>query len=403
MLQRLAPVGAFVRRHFRVICEVGAVLACLGILSAMLERYIGAQGFMTPGGQPVFGDFLAFWTAGKFALAGNAAQVHDPAIVHAFQAQEIPGLKVVSTWNSPPPFLLLTMLLGLMSYPDAAFCFIGMSFAIYLIGARILLPDWRSLIFAVTVPAAFYEFGSFQTGLLIGGLTAIILYWQDKRPLVAGALIAILAIKPHMALLWPLYLIVTGRWRMFFAAAVATAAFVIAAGLVFGIESYERFLANLGYTQNLIANKRVAIATFGSLFGNLIAIGADKTVAAAAQAVNTLAALALAAVVWRRGESTAVKGAAFCAATMLSSPYLFFYDATLLAVGAALMGAPRNKVEGLACIGAWAAGLSVTVGFIQPLPVVPLCSWLLLIAAARRGALSFAKTEAPPAAPAPHM
>jgi len=73
-----------------------------------------------------------------------------------------------------------------------------------------------------------------------------------------------------------------------------------------------------------------------------------------------------------------------CAATLLMSPYLFFYDFTLLGVGAALMGAPRDRFELVALVLAWGAGLSLVVGYFVPLPVCPLAAWAVLIAAFRR-------------------
>ena len=399
MFQKLI---AFCWRFRRPFCEAVAIAAACFVAYAMLTKLEGARGLMTKEGQPMFGDFLAFWSAGTLALQGKVAMVHDPVFIHHFQTQLIPGLPVVSTYNSPPTFTLLAQLLGLMPYPVAAIVFLVMSWIVYFIAARKLLPDWRSMLFAATCPAAVYEIGSIQTGLLIAGVTGLALAWQDRRPLVAGSMIALLAIKPHLAILWPVYLLVTGRWRMFIAAAISTGAFIAAAALTFGIDSYTRFLTNLDYTQKLISEKHVSVATFGSLYGNLIAANVPHPIPMIAQGISAACAVLVALVVWRKGD-VASQAAAFCAATMLASPYLFFYDSTLLALGAAFLGAPRNKLEFLAFAASWAAGLSVAIGFIFPLPVVPLCSWLLLIAAARRGAFSWLRIGAPRLAPAPQM
>src|SRR5690606_18937305 len=93
-----------------------------------------------------------------------------------------------------------------------------------------------------------------------------------------------------------------------------------------------------------------------------------------------------------------IAGAALCAATLLISPYLFFYDFTLLAVGAALLGAPRNRFELLALILAWGAGLSLPLNYLAALPLAPVAAWLILLASARRAlgaAYPTRKTPAP--------
>jgi hypothetical protein len=97
------------------------------------------------------------------------------------------------------------------------------------------------------------------------------------------------------------------------------------------------------------------------------------------------------------GEALAAQGAALCAATLLMSPYLFFYDFTLLAVGAALLGAPRDRFELVAAVLAWSAGLSIALGYLAPLPLCPLAAWAVLTAAFRRRG-----SAAPRSAPAQH-
>ena len=115
-------------------------------------------------------------------------------------------------------------------------------------------------------------------------------------------------------------------------------------------------------------------------------------------ALSAVAALGVAALVFRRGDR-ALAGAALCAATLLMSPYLFFYDFTLLAVGAALLGAPRDRFELIALVAAWGAGLSLTIGYYAPVPLCPLAAWLMLLAAARRARAGACPTRRTPNLP----
>jgi hypothetical protein len=210
------------------------------------------------------------------------------------------------------------------------------------------------------------------------------LYWLDKRPRLSGAFIGLLAIKPHLAILWPVLLLLSGRWRAFAAACASTVVFVLLAGSVFGFESYARFFDNLGASQELINADRIGTPAFASLYASVLNLGAPMTAAAVAHAVSAVAALGASALIFRRGDLS-LSGAALCAATLLISPYLFFYDFTLLAVGAALFGAPRNRFELIALIAAWGAGLSLALNYALPLPYGAASAWLVLIAAFRRG------------------
>ncbi|GAM96768.1 hypothetical protein U91I_00388 [alpha proteobacterium U9-1i] len=363
--------------------EIGAIVIALALLGVMAWLGLQARDWLLPNGQPVFGDFIAFWGAGRAALNGAVAQVHDPYLLQTFQRETVPGLPVLAGWNSPPPFLLIATGLGALPYPVAALLWLVLGAAVYLFAARKLLPDKRALLFAITLPAAVYHLGSVQTGLIIAGASGLALYWLDRRPLAAGAIVAVLAIKPHMAVLWPIYLAFTGRWRAFGAAALSTGAFIALASIAFGFDSYTRFLENLPATQNLISGQRVATPAYASLYGNLVGLGLTQPIALALHAFSALGALLAALLVFRRGDASA-QGAALCGATLLVLPYAFFYDFTLLAVGAAMLGAPRNKFETLALVLAWGAGLSLVLGYALQLPLGATAAWLVLLSAVGR-------------------
>lgn len=364
-------------------CEIAAIGIALALLAAMASQLVGIRGLVLANGQPLFGDFIAYWSAGRAALEGHADAVHDWDTARAYHQLAAPGVAVVAPWHPPPTFLLIATALAVLPYPVAALVFLAGSGTVYLFAADKLLPDRRALIFVVTLPAALFHLGTVQSGLLIAGVSGLALYWLDRRPAVSGSLVALLAVKPHLAVIWPLMLALTGRWRAFAAATFGVIVFAGLAGFAFGFDSYVRFLENLPTAQDLVVSQRVSTPAYASLYGNLIDLGAPRTAALVAHAVS--AALALGACVWmfRRGELP-TQGAALCAATLLVSPYLFFYDFTLLAVGAALLGVPRDRVELTAIIAAWCAGLSLPLGYLAPLPLGALAAWLILLAAARR-------------------
>lgn len=379
----------------RLVLEIGAVIVAAIMLSIMFTRLQDARGYMLASGQPMFGDFIAFWCAGDMANHGQALMVHDNPLTRECQHRVNPDIRVFAPYNSPPTFLLFESLLARLPYGPAALTFLAISFAIFLFAAYKLLPDKRALLFAITLPAAIYHPGSIQTGLYIAGVTGLALYWLDKRPRLSGAMVALLAIKPHMAILWPIFLALSGRWKAFGAAAIAVTIFVVTAGLVWGWQTYPNFIHNLDRSAKLIADGLVAKQTYGSLFGNLLGLKVPKAIALGAHIVSAVSAFAMACWIFRKGDWR-LGGAALCAATMLMSPYLFFYDSTLLALGAALLAPPRNKLEFVTLLFGWGAALSVAVGIYITLPIVPTAAWLILICALRRlGSTASAPALAP--------
>jgi hypothetical protein len=379
--------------------EICAVLIAAAIIALLLMRLSGAHALVLADGQPVFGDFIGFWSAGRAALDGHADQVHDRTLIFAYHQLAAPGVQFVAWWNAPPTFLLVMAPLALLPFPLAAIAFLLASGALYVVAARKLLPDTRSLIFAATLPSAVFHLGTAQTGLLIAGISGLALHWLDRRPLAAGALVSALAIKPHLALLWPILLALTGRWRAFAAATIGTAGFAGLAAFVFGADSFVRFFDNLSASQAAVTEQLITTPAYASLYGNLIDAGVPNPVASATHIVSAAVALGLSAWIFTRRGDVRASGAALCAATLLISPYLFFYDFTLLAAGAALLGAPRDRFELVAIAAAWSAGLSLAIGYYAPVPLCPLAAWLILLASARRalgGAYPTQRTPAPP-------
>ncbi len=199
----------------RKVFEISAVVIAIGLLLVFAQRTLGVHGYRLASGQPLFGDFIAFWSAGKAALEGHVAQLHDRVFLAHIQQTTIPGMHVMAPWNSPPPFLFLVIPFALLPYGVAAVLWLILTGAIYLLAASKILPDKRALIFAVTLPAALYHVGTEQVGLLIAGLNGLALYWLDKRPRAAGAMVGLLMIKPHLALLWPFFLALSAALERF--------------------------------------------------------------------------------------------------------------------------------------------------------------------------------------------
>ena len=367
----------------RSTAEALAIACTVVLLVVMASRTYGVINNLLPDGHPLYGDFIAFWSAARATLDGHVAEIHDRVFLTKYQVAAVPNMHVMAPYNSPPILLLLITPLGFLSYPAAAIVFLLLTGALYLWMARKLLPDNRAMIFACTLPAAVYHIGTVQELLLIAGLNGLALFWLDKRPRLSGAIVGLLAIKPHLAILWPIFLALSGRWKNFAAATVSLALLFVTAGLIFGWPSYLRFVQNLGPSADLIFGVHVAKQTYASLFGNLRALGLSIPAAGVIHGASALLGLIASAWVFRKGDWQA-QCAAFCAATLLMSPYLYFYDFALLGVGAACLGAPRNRLEFIAQALAWVSAYTVALGPLAGFPLCPIAAWAVLGVSLRR-------------------
>ena len=81
-----------------------------------------------------------------------------------------------------------------------------------------------------------------HNGFLTAALLGAALIQLDRRPLLAGLLIGLLAYKPQFGLLIPLVLAASGRWRAFFAAAATVIVLALLVTLAFGVDVWTAFL-----------------------------------------------------------------------------------------------------------------------------------------------------------------
>src|SRR5207248_4734657 len=80
-----------------------------------------------------------------------------------------------------------------------------------------------------------------QCGFLTASLLGGALYFIERRPLVAGALIGCLTYKPHFGILIPFALAAAKQWRVMASAALTTLALVTMSIAAFGSEPWLEF------------------------------------------------------------------------------------------------------------------------------------------------------------------
>lgn len=230
----------------------GPRIVLYGGLICAINALILVFGILFTGQTPHRVDFIAFQAAGRLALAGEAAAAYDWDRLREVQAailgvapDSMPGYL---GWLNPPHFFFAVAPFAPLSYAWAwaawsLACVLVLGFAV-----RAVSPGAAALVAAFCTPSVLISLGVGQNGALVAALIAWTLLLLDRRPVLAGIALGLLTIKPQFGLIFPLLLALTGRWRVFSAAATTVLALVALSWAAFGAESWQAFLPTVSGT-----------------------------------------------------------------------------------------------------------------------------------------------------------
>jgi hypothetical protein len=343
-------------------------------------------------GRPLGTDFSNVYAAGTYVLDGEATAPFDPRKQYAREQAIFGGKTEFFGWHYPPFFLGLAAALALMPYALSLAVWQGVTLILYLLAIRAILlippplageggsarsaetgggtsvrddftpPDalrappspfrggiekmW--LLLALAFPAVIVNLGQGHNGFLTAAIFAAALTQLDRRPLLAGVLIGLLAYKPQFGLLIPLVLAVSGRWRVFAAAAATVALLALAVTFAFGLDVWSAFLASTKFTRSVALEQgQTGWYKIQSVFSWVRMWGGGLELAYAAQTATTVLVAASLAWIWRGKAAFPLKAAALLIGTLLATPYSLDYDLMLVAPAIAYL-AREGMVRGFA-------------------------------------------------------
>jgi hypothetical protein len=275
-------------------------------------------------------DFLNFWMYGRAAALPDPGQWYDAGAYQrelaALIAPGYPG----QNWSYPPTIMLIAAPFGQLGYLQALLTWTLTSLAIFLPVAARHIADRRALFALLLSPAAVFCLMSGQSSFLTAAILIGIFACLDRRPLLAGALIGLLTLKPQLGLLFPIVLIASGRWRAFASASVTALALAALTAALYGTQVWIDFITQGLPTQNLVLADLEGIAApfYPTIFMNLHGIGLPYAAAMTVQAGFAIAAVA--AVAWaflhRVEADPRLLFALFTACSVAAVPYLLVYD-----------------------------------------------------------------------------
>jgi len=297
-------------------------------------------------------DFSVFWGASHIALHEHPLHAYDidkiMVVINQFGTLEA-GSERILPWLYPPTFLLVVLPLSLLPLWPSYLLFMLATGGLYVKATTRLLGDkvdahqhaWMSV---VSSPAVFVTVLMGQNSMLTAGLAATAVAWLDKRPVLAGVAIGLLAIKPQLALLFPVVLLVTRAWKTMASAAVTAVLFGAVSIAVCGWDTVPAFFQSAHWAEtNLVEHGGTAWYVMPTFLAAARAAGIGIKLAYAIQVSVAVLAMLATAAVWRRTSDTGLRVAALATATLLISPYVRAYELTWLVV--AIAGYIRHGIR----------------------------------------------------------
>jgi hypothetical protein len=347
-------------------------------------------------------DFVNLWGGGHFLHEEGAARIYDVDAYRDFIAALF-GVVKPHNYSYPPVTFPIAELMSFLPY--------GVALAVWLLGtgaafvwaARSWWPrQWHSPWLALLTPAATMNVWAGHYGFLLGAL--FLMGWKalgERRDIQSGGWFGLMLVKPHLALLVPLVLLLRRRWIVILAGAATVALLIAATSLAYGLIPWSDWLIRGGSKQASLLDAGGSFYGYmsTSLATAILRFSDDVPMALGAQAV--LATAAIVGLVVATNRRTAIPDLAMltATATFLALPYAFNYDLTVVMIAALRLWADPDAGRvhrGAAILGFLAPQIGM---FVAPLglPLTP-----LMLAALFAGQLDLAlrRSRADLAAPA---
>ena len=287
-----------------------------------------SDGLLDASGHLIGLDFMVFWSVGVLTEQGHLLDLFDAASLHALQenlfGQELPVKPRI--WTHPPPMLFIALPFAQLPYLWALIAWSVLFLGSYLMATRKLA--------LLAAPATFMNLYIGQTGFLIGTFYFGALRTLRARPVLAGVLFGLVAVKPHLGLLIPVALLSLRAWRTMASATLTVAMMVVLSGIVFGWEPWRLWLVEVFPHQTSVLNLGAGRNINFSAWQGAYNLGLPRWGMWATQGLAAL--IAIIATWWafsrlRRGLIAEWRAfSILLLGTSMATPYIFNYDWTLL-------------------------------------------------------------------------
>lgn len=273
-------------------------------------------------------DFLCYYIGGTIVREGHFSDLYRPAAQMQVQELVAPSVKEPRPYVRPPWFALFIAPLTFLPLVNAYIVWAGTMFAILIatwVWAFMRFGEFALVLAALFLPTNLGTFAAQDCAVMLAVICIFFVCEQRGNFFLSGTTLGIGLIKPHLLLLFPLWMIVQKRWRMLAGFTLAAAALLAIATLILGASGFFAYLhlllqgqTELGYSHS--PDRMLNIYSVPVNFG--IGSGALNAV---------LAAIVVGLAVFRLWSASAWQAVCVVSAgSLLISPHVFEYDGGML-------------------------------------------------------------------------
>lgn len=282
-------------------------------------------------------DFITFYAAAELAQAGKAVDAYDLEKMYAAE-KAVWAKSEKYAWFYPPTFHALIKPLVLLEYKPAFATFMLLTLLFYVLAAKRLAPEYNIWFPLLAFPAVLVNLIYGQNAFLTAGLGILAVAFLEKRPWLAGICVGLLAIKPQMAVLFPLVLICGRHGQAFVSAAITATLVCVLSTWLIGYESWPAFLHSLIEARQFLESGQLRWSQMISVFSAAKLVGASTELAYIAHITYATALTLLCAYVWLSSQDMALRASSLVLASLHFSPYMYDYELVWMAIPLILLG-----------------------------------------------------------------
>jgi len=278
-------------------------------------------------------DFTFYYAAARIGLAHGWPFIYDLGMLQNELDAMGSGIKIaaLARFLSPPPLAWAATLLAPLPLSAAYLIWSALLLAALALTWQLAAPGRfpvRLLHLAAAIGwlPVIYCLQLGQPGLFVAlGVAASCAALRTNRPVWAGAALAALALKPQLAFLVPVALLVAGRYRAFWSSAAVLGVLAVASAVALGPGGIHSYFDRLSFAATVPVNSGL---TLEAVFGNV-------TVTRVAQALVAVWALALVYRL-RQREAEWIFAPALIGG-LLATPYVHLDDLLMIGLAAWLL------------------------------------------------------------------
>jgi hypothetical protein len=310
-----------------------AALSALAVVElALAVRSLGTWGYTIH--RLGYSDFGQYYLWSRIGLHAGWNHLYDLSVQRQ-EWQALGGLASIMWWPiiEPPWIAWLVAPLALLPFPIAFAAWMTLIAAAFILALRLVVPGaglvrWTYAAAALAAAPVLQALLLGQAVILVIAAVAASWWWLRRgRELEAGLVLVLILLKPHLAVLVPVALLVAGYRRAFLYWLSGAMVLVVAMVLALGTDGLTAYLARLPDALAVARDWAPASLSFSQLIGGSLP-------ARALQLALALVVLRIIRAQRQRGPDLVV--AAGLLGSMLLTPYVHVPDLAVVLLAAAI-------------------------------------------------------------------